>query len=274
VTAPIGIVGLGLVGTAVAERLSGAGFEVLGFDVDPARRQPAHATASLAELSAACGDVVIAVYDETQAGEVIAALDGPRSVLCLTTCSPEGAEALAARAAERAMHFVEFPVSGTSAQLRAGEATGLLAGDPGRLGPLLDAICPRRAAFARTGDAARAKLAINLVLQVNRAALAEGIALAEGLGLDPSAFLAAARASAAYSAVMDTKGEKMVARDFRPQSRIAQTLKDAELIQEAARSARLPLPVHAAQAGLLREALSRLGPEVDSAAVLAALRPA
>jgi 3-hydroxyisobutyrate dehydrogenase-like beta-hydroxyacid dehydrogenase len=124
----------------------------------------------------------------------------------------------------------------------------------------------------KIGDASRTKLAINLILQSNRAALAEGIVFAERLRLDGHAFLAAARESAAYSRVMDSKGEKMLARDFRPQSHISQTLKDAELILEEANQRGLHLPMTSVQAGLLRAAIALEGPDSDSAAVIEAIR--
>ena len=133
-------------------------------------------------------------------------------------------------------------------------------------------LCPRRTRVGDIGDASRTKLAINLILQNNRAALAEGIVFAERLGLDGAAFLAAARQSAAYSRVMDTKGEKMLSRDFRPQSHIAQTLKDAELILHQARQRGLHLAMTEAQADLLRAAIALEGPECDSAAVIEAIR--
>jgi 3-hydroxyisobutyrate dehydrogenase-like beta-hydroxyacid dehydrogenase len=72
---------------------------------------------------------------------------------------------------------------------------------------------------------------------------------------------------------MDSKGERIVARDFTPQSHIAQTLKDAELIlQEGARCGQM-LPVTSVQAGLLRETIARLGEDCDSAAIIEAIRP-
>jgi putative dehydrogenase len=72
--------------------------------------------------------------------------------------------------------------------------------------------------------------------------------------------------------VMDSKGPKMLARDFSPQSHIAQTLKDAELIlQEACRHG-LPFPLTSVQAELLRAAIALQGPDNDSAAVIEAIR--
>ncbi len=102
--------------------------------------------------------------------------------------------------------------------------------------------------------------------------MAEGIVLAEHMGLDGHAFLRTARASAAYSKVMDTKGEKMLTRDYRPQSRISQTLKDAELILKEADRHDLELPITTAQASLLRKAILLSGADSDSASVIEAIR--
>src|ERR1700744_951778 len=138
---------------------------------------------------------------------------------------------------------------------------------------VLDIIAPRRVSAGNIGNASRTKLAINLILQNNRAALAEGLVFAQSIGLDPKMFLAIARQSAAYSAVMDSKGEKMLTRDFTPQSHISQTLKDAELILDEAELRDLRLPVTSAQADLLRAAIALRGGECDSAAIIDAVRP-
>jgi 3-hydroxyisobutyrate dehydrogenase len=86
--------------------------------------------------------------------------------------------------------------------------------------PVLDALFPTRFHVGKIGDGGRAKLAINLILGLNRLALAEGLVFASRLGLDPAAFLQVARVSAAASQVMDTKGPKMVAGDFAPEGRV------------------------------------------------------
>ena len=93
------------------------------------------------------------------------------------------------------------------------------------------------------------------------------------MGLDAAAFLATARESAAYSRVMDTKGEKMLVREFAAQSHISQTLKDAELILEAGRLHKQHLPISLVQTALLRAAITLAGPDADSAAVIEAIRP-
>jgi 3-hydroxyisobutyrate dehydrogenase len=282
--APIGIIGLGLMGTALSQRLIDAAMPALGFDIDGSRGAAlagvgiAH---SARDVFHRCRAVVIAVYDGEQAKTLFDELsDDAREskpvVICTTTCAPDEIVRMADRAAGAGWGFVEAPISGTSAEVRSGTAIALLAGDARTIeamGPLLTVLCPRMIRVGHIGDASRTKLAINLVLQNNRATLAEGIVFAERLGLDSHAFLEAARASAAYSSVMDTKGTKMLARDFRPQSHIAQTLKDAELILEEAGRRNLPLPITTAQADLLRAAIAIEGPHSDSAAVIEAIRP-
>jgi L-threonate 2-dehydrogenase len=279
----IGIIGLGLMGTALAERLVDAGITVIGFDIDPNRCDAFRddgrkVAASASDLASQSQSIVIAVYDGAQVEAVLGEFENSPArpaLICTTTCAPSDIERIAARAANAGFTFVEAPISGTSAEVRDGTATALVAGDADAieaLDALMTVLCPRRTRVGNIGNASRTKLAINLILQNNRAALAEGIVFAERLGLDGQTFLAAAQQSAAYSRVMDTKGEKMLSRDFRPQSHIGQTLKDAELILHEARQRGLHLAITEAQANLLRAAIALEGPECDSAAVIEAIR--
>jgi 3-hydroxyisobutyrate dehydrogenase-like beta-hydroxyacid dehydrogenase len=283
--APVGVIGLGLMGAALCERLIDAGMPLTGFDIEASRCEKLKAgggliASSVRDLASRCRTIIIVVYSGEQAEALFAELeDGAGAlrpaVICTTTCSPDEITRISRRAATACIPFVEAPISGTSAELRDGTATALMAGEASAiesLGTLLDVICPRRVHMWTPGDASRTKLAINLILQNNRAALAEGIAFAERLGLDGHAFLAAARQSAAYSRVMDTKGEKMLTRDYRPQSHLAQTLKDAELILGEAERRGLVLPITTTQAELLRAAIVLEGPDSDSSAVIEAIR--
>jgi putative dehydrogenase len=283
---PVGIIGLGLLGSVLAARLIGAGIAVIGFDLDPAQRAAlkdigGDVAASAVQVIARCQTTLVAVYN---AGQIELLFDelgrkphlAGAVMVCTTTCAPEDIVSIAARAAEAGLGFVEAPISGTSAETRDGSALALVAGEIEAVDAVqgvLNVICPQQMRMGGIGNAARTKLALNLILQNNRAALAEGLAFAESMGLDAAAFLATARRSAAYSRVMDAKGEKMLARDFAPQSHIAQTLKDSELILEEARQQEQHLPMTLIQTGLLRSAITLVGPEADSSAVIEAIRP-
>ena len=285
----IGIVGLGLVGQALAGRLLAAGFEVTGFDLRAEARAALEAVGGTAggsarDVGAASGCVVLAVFDSKDVVAVLEGADGLLSqghrVHTLVDCStgdPETLARLAERLARRGIAFIEGPLSGSSQQIAAGEATQLLGGEAAAIAAVdtvLQALAPRRIHVGAAGMAARAKLATNLVLGLNRAALAEGMAFAETLGLAPETFLALVLATPARSAAAEAKGEMMVRGDFTPQSRIRQHLKDVELMLAAAAQAGQPLPLSQAHAALMRGAIDAGDGDLDNAAIIQQLRRA
>jgi 3-hydroxyisobutyrate dehydrogenase-like beta-hydroxyacid dehydrogenase len=135
-------------------------------------------------------------------------------------------------------------------------------------------IAARHVRVGPAGAGQRAKLATNLVLGLNRAALAEGIAFAEALGLDPAAFVELVRITPAYSRAVDIKGARMLGRDYAPESRIAQHRKDVGLMLAAAEAAKLPLPLTAAHAALLDAAVAAGDGDLDNAAIVEVWRRA
>src|SRR5262249_10865109 len=162
---------------------------------------------SVTDLARHCDPIVLAVFstDQVEAaieGELLPAL-GDRSgkiILCASTCDPDRIAALGKRVATRGLRLLETPVSGASGQVSRGDAQVASAVEP-----MLRALFAAHFHLGKIGDGGRAKLAINLILGLNRLAVAEGLVFAERLGLDPEAFLKVARSSAAYSQVMDIK---------------------------------------------------------------------
>jgi 3-hydroxyisobutyrate dehydrogenase-like beta-hydroxyacid dehydrogenase len=285
VTRPsVGLIGIGLLGEAFACRLVEAGMDVVGHDIDPARRAVLTGLggrfAALPEL-AGCSTIVVAVFSTDQVEgvveQILAARAGDQDpvVLCASTCDPDRIAALAAHAASSGLALLETPVSGTSEQVRRGEGVGLIGGEmtvAKRVERVLEVLFPRRFHIGRAGDGGRAKLAINLILGLNRLALAEGLVFAERVGLDPEAFLPVARASAAYSQAMDTKGAKMTRRDFAPQGRARQHLKDVHLILAQARKAGLQLPLSSLHAEVLEACLQAGEGDLDNSVVIEEIR--
>jgi 3-hydroxyisobutyrate dehydrogenase-like beta-hydroxyacid dehydrogenase len=284
---PVGLIGLGLMGEAFARRLLAAGFAVLGFDIEPAK--VARLVEAGGKRAGSAGDVarqgnpiVLAVFDTDQVeavveGELLPALGeaSGRIVLCASTCDPDRVAALAARVAGRGLHLLETPVSGTSEQVRRGEGVGLIGGDAAQaraVEPVLAALFPTRFHVGRVGDGGRTKLAVNLILGLNRLALAEGLVFAERLGLDPEAFLEVARASAAYSQIMDVKGLKMIRGDFAPHGRARQTLKDVDLMLEQAARVGQALPLASLHREVLEACLRAGEGELDNSVVINEIR--
>jgi 3-hydroxyisobutyrate dehydrogenase-like beta-hydroxyacid dehydrogenase len=131
---------------------------------------------------------------------------------------------------------------------------------------------PKRFHVGRAGDGGRTKLAVNLILGLNRLALAEGLVFAQRLGLDAEPFLGVARASAAYSQVMDTKAHKMIASDFRPEGRARQTLKDVHLMLDQAEKIGQSLPTLEVHCQVL-EACVRAGEgDLDNSVIVQEIR--
>lgn len=278
----VGLIGLGLMGQALATRLLPAGFPVVGYDIDAAKSENLKSiggqAGSLAD-AAKCDVVVLAVFSTDQVEEVVentlAPHGGGKIVLCTSTCDPDRIAALAARVEPRGIRFLETPVSGTSGQVSRGEGTGLIGGDPqtaAEVGDILDAIFAKRFHIGKAGDGGRAKLAINLILGLHRLALAEGLVFAERAGLDTRAFLEVARNSAAYSQVMDIKGRKMVEREFKPEGFIHQTLKDFTLMREQAAKLGQSLPALELNKSVLEACVKAGDADLDNSAVIEEIR--
>lgn len=283
----IGIIGLGLVGQALASRLLSAGHPVVGFDLRAEARAALSSSGGKAldaavEVGAAAERVLLAVFDT---GDVIDVLEGAggllvpnarvRTVIDCSTGDPQQLRALAGRLQSRGIGFIEGPLSGSSQQIAAGEATQLLGGDEATLqacADLLEAIAPRRIHVGAAGMAASAKLATNLVLGLNRAALAEGFVFADTLGIPPDTFLALVLATPARSAAAESKGALMARGEFTPQSRIRQHLKDVDLMLESAATSGQELPLSQAHAALLRSAIAAGDGDLDNAAIIRELR--
>lgn len=287
----VGVVGAGLMGTAVTQRLLAAGFEVLAYDTDADKRTAIAAVGAKPQAAAnvviaGCEINVLCVFDTGQVEEVIAGAGGgvdaieqggtgARMFVVTSTCDPDRLAALAQRVEPRGARIIEYPVSGTSRQVAQGDGVGLVGGDPAvieRAAPVLDAICGSRHYLGQIGNGSRAKLAVNLILGLNRAAIAEGLVFAERLGLDRVAFLEVARGSAAYSRVMDVKGDAMARREYQmPQSRVDQSLKDFRLMLEQARTTGQDLPFAAVYARMLEDCTAHGEARWDNAAIAEAI---
>jgi 3-hydroxyisobutyrate dehydrogenase-like beta-hydroxyacid dehydrogenase len=286
---PVGVIGVGLMGEVFARRLVAAGFGVVGYDIDPQKTVRlkefgAHGAATIADLASAASPIVLAVFDTNQVEQVVeqellpiltAPGQKPKVVLCTSTCDPDRVAALAERAEKRGLKFLETPVSGTSEQVRQGDGVGLIGGDAAivaEVDDVLQALFPKRFHVGSAGDGGRTKLAVNLILGLNRLALAEGLVFATRLGLDPDAFFKVAHASAAYSQVMDTKARKMIASDFRPEGRARQTLKDVHLMLEQADKLGQSLPLLSVHCDVLETCVRNGEGDLDNSVIIQEIR--
>lgn len=276
----VGLIGLGLVGSAMAGRLIQAGFEVEGFDIsEDAMARFAAMGGILARgvnevarsndrilLSLTDGEIVRKVTEEMQP-----AIEPGTVVIDTTTAALDQVEATADRLKTAGAGYLDATLSGSSEVIAAGQAAWLVGGsasDFESAGPVFQAIGGSVHHLGPVGSGTKAKLISNLILGLNRASLAEGLALAEAWGMDLQATLAASKASAAYSKVMDAKGAKMIEGEYRPQARLKQHHKDVRLMLEAARSAGIDLPLSKLHDEILTEAEAAGWGDADNSAII------
>lgn len=280
----IGIIGLGLVGTAIAQRLLGRRASVVGFDLADLRREGLElaggravdsalavaAECDLVVLSLPNSDIVSGVLDELEP-----ALRSGMTIVDTTTGDPLAAEAAGARLDKFGVRYLDATIVGSSAQVSDGQVVVMVGGEAAALDAardVLEAFASQIFHVGPWGAGSRMKLVVNLVLGLQRAVLAEGLTLARALGIDPQRALDVLRASAAYSRVMDTKGPKMLAEDFTPQARLAQHLKDVQLMLAAAERTGTELPLSLLHRELLERVVAAGDGELDNSAIIRAFR--
>jgi 3-hydroxyisobutyrate dehydrogenase-like beta-hydroxyacid dehydrogenase len=283
----IALIGMGLLGSALAENLLAAGFGVRGYDVDAARMRqhadrggtcatsPADAarSASVVMTCLMTGDLVREVLLGGDGAMPAAAAD--HVVIDASTIHPDASIGIARDLAARGVPMLDAPIGGSSGQARRREAPALVGGDAAvfqRCRPVLDAISASVHHVGPNGAGARAKLAVNLVLGLNRLALAEGLLFGLAQGLEGRALLQVLKASAAYSRAMDVKGERMLDGRYEPEGKLVQHLKDVELMLEVGHAAGAPMLATALHRQLLLAGVAAGGGERDNSSIIAILR--
>lgn len=283
----IALIGMGLLGSALAENLVKAGFSVRGYDTAPDRMSE-HAerggllARSPADAARGASVVMTCLMTADIVRDVLLGPDGalgaaPPGLVVIdnSTIHPDASAALAGDLARRGIAMLDAPIGGSSGQARRREAPVVVGGDPeifARCRPILDAVAQRVHHVGPNGAGARAKLVINLVLGLNRLALAEGLLFGLRQGLDGKALLGVLKESAAYSRAMDIKGERMVEGNFEPEGKLAQHLKDVELMLEVGHAAGAPLLATALHRQLLLAGVAAGLGERDNSSIIAVLR--
>ena len=282
----IGIIGVGLLGSSVASRLLEGGFEVTGYDT---RREQVKAlqakglkSASILAEAAADADAVFTILPSLESvettmigtGGLIEIAPPNCTLIQMSTISPELTRRLGQAAAVKGLGFLDAPMSGTSAMVERGDCAIFVAGDRARADacrPIFDAIAKKTVYVGDVGMASLAKLATNLLVGLNTAALAEAFVLAAKGGLAPAALLELLKDSAADSKMLEVRGPLMASHRFGPQMKINLFLKDFKLMLEEGLRLGVPLPLTSvAQQLVTATAVAGRGEE-DLAAILTTL---
>ncbi len=283
----VGIVGMGLMGQAFIKNMRETGYEVQGFDVDPARMDDLREKGGepVETPAAAARDVNFLITSlptsdvarEATLGEGGIA-EGAKEGLYLldtTTSRPEDSVRLASDLAERGIRFLDSAVSGTSTMAILKDLVVIAGGEAEDF----DACRAVFAGFSRAayymgpvGSGARTKLVINMILAGNRLALAEGLMLGTKVGLEMDTLLEVLKDGACFSKTMIDKGPKMIHAEYSKQGQVKTSLKDSRLMLEQGRLHGSPMLLTNLWSQVVQMAYERGYGEEDTVAFFEVLR--
>ena len=258
-----GIIGVGNMGGAMAQRLCSLGWTPWVHVVDATKVQdllPFGALAPVGIAQAATESIatIVCVVDAAQTREVLFGpaglapqLSAGHVVVLCPTIAPQDVEAIAAQLTERGIHTIDAPMSGGPARARDGSMSLMVAGEDAvvaRVQPLFDALSNKVFRISqRVGDGARTKLVNNLLAGINLVGAAEVLALASRMGLDLNRTLDVVEQSSGQSWIGSDRMRRAIAGDLAPRAHMTLLAKDTRLAQEAAAHAGFsgPLGAHA-----------------------------
>ena len=280
----IGFIGVGLMGSSLAKHLIAAGYPLIAHDVDPAKvdvivKAGGKKVAS-PDLIPPQVDVIIMSLPTSQVVNHVVHNDlklfatGRKGLIVLdaTTADPMMSEELAEQLAEKGIIMLDSTISGTSDMCAVKDTIFMVGGKESvynECKPIFDAMCREHVYMGPNGKGAVIKLIVNLVLSLNRMALAEGLTLAKKAGLDQLQTLEVLKKSAAASKIMDQKGYRMVNRRFLPPSgHLLIHYKDVRLMMALAAKLDCPVPLLSLDAQALASEMCKGRGEWDSSSII------
>jgi 3-hydroxyisobutyrate dehydrogenase len=252
----VGFIGLGNMGGPMALNLARNGFALAVHDIDPAKLPPLRAVGarvadSPARVAAEVERTICMVETTAQAEAVIAGEQGViqsvkpgHIVICMSTIDPFAAKRLAAELAKRGVQMLDAPVSGGTERAQSGELSIIAGGEAATFdacGDVFKAMGANLFHVGPLGSGLAMKLVNNMLIQVNRVAVAEALVLGVKAGLDPQKIYDVVRVSTGTSYAFEQGVPKILRRDFAPGGTVDITYKDQELETAFAKQLGVPL---------------------------------
>lgn len=281
---PIGLIGLGIMGSAMAANLIQGGYPVIGYDLIAARRRR-HVRAGGRIVKSArdvgqAADIVICSLPSTEALLAVAAdLSGARRrrrIVVETSTLPIAVkEEARRRLAAAGTILLDCPLSGTGAQARTRDLVMYASGPRAAyrtVTPVLPAFTRAHHYVGGFGAGSKMKFVANLLVAIHNVAAAEALVLAMKAGLDPAMTLEVIASGAGSSRMLQVRGPMMVRGDYSDAMyRLSGWAKDMTVIGDFARQVGCPTPLFAATAPIYTAAAATRRETEDTAAVCAVL---
>ncbi|MGI0036969.1 MAG: NAD(P)-dependent oxidoreductase [Nitrososphaera sp.] len=282
----IGVAGLGLMGSGMANRLLKAGFDVSVYNRSKSRAEVFSVRASIedtpAELAKHCDLVITAVTDFEALQEVLLGENGVINsgnrglvVANASTISPSQSEYCATNLRKNSIEMLGMPVMGGPAAAETGDLVPIVSGSKvafEKAKPAIEAL-GKNIFYLGDGDGAAnaIKLALNLNIALIASAVSEGIILVKSAGIDPSVFIRVLNSTYFKTGLSERKGPKMTAGNFEPSFHLKNMLKDLELASSTALAEKITLPQTALAQQIFRAANNSGYAEMDYTAICAFL---
>ncbi len=280
----LGFIGLGIMGAPMAAHLADAGHALF---VHTRSRAPAGLAAKATVLPnaravAERADIVFTMLPDTPDVEAVlfgetgvaAGLSEGKVVVDMSSISPTATKAFARRIDELGCEYLDAPVSGGEVGARAASLTIMVGGSPEtfeRVRPLFELMGRNITLIGGNGDGQTAKVANQIIVALNIAAVGEALVFASKAGADPAKVRAALMGGFAASRILEVHGERMIKRTFAPGFRLKLHQKDLNLALASARELGVALPQTANAAQLMQACAAHGLAELDHSALVRSL---
>jgi 2-hydroxy-3-oxopropionate reductase len=286
----IGFIGLGIMGAPMALNLLSAGHPLFvntrGKLPDSVKASAAVVCANAAEV-ARQADVIFTMVPDTAdveavlfgehgvaAGLQAAGGEGRKIVVDMSSISPIATKAFALKINAHGADYVDAPVSGGEVGAKAASLTIMCGGDEAvfeKVRPLLEKMGKNITLVGGNGDGQTTKVANQIIVALNIAAVGEALLFASKAGADPAKVRQALMGGFAASRILEVHGERMIKRTFNPGFRIRLHQKDLGLALQGARELGVALPQTASAAQLMQVCAANGMGDLDHSALVKAL---
>jgi L-threonate 2-dehydrogenase len=277
----VGVVGLGIMGSAMAANLVRAGFAVYGYDLLEARRRALKRAGGFPLASCAAvfrkTPVVISSLPSAQALHAVSKQAEKKNVIVVESSTLPLEDKLAAREVlkRKRITLLDCPLSGTGAQARTRDLSVYGSGDSAaykKIIPILEGFARSHHYLGEFGNGSRMKYVANLLVAIHNVSAAEAFVLGMKAGLDAGTILKVVGDGAGASRMFQVRGPQMVAGNYADATmKVEVWQKDMRIIGEFAARLGVPTPLFNASAAIYNAALAQGFAQQDTAAVCAVL---